>query len=65
MFGELLAFGPAFASPSLAEFQESCGRYAAPLDALAAAAAEKLRREEKLIIPMASLLAALLFIILV
>ena len=63
--GFLRSFGPVFASPSVAVFRESCGRYVSELQAYAEAALEKQRRAEKLGIPLSAMLAALLFVILV
>ena len=62
---QLLAFSEVFSSPSVAVFRSACGQYAASFGALAEAAEEKRARREKLVLPLAALGAALLFVILI
>ena len=61
----LNAFETAFTLPSMAAFTEECRGYETRFSALAERAREKRRREEKLSVTLASLLAALVFILLI
>ena len=63
--GLLLSFGAAFAGASRREFEAVCAAYARQCGELREAAAQKLRKDEKLWLSLPSLLAALLFIILI
>ncbi len=60
----LSAFGNVFSAPSLPVFTEHCRQYAETFGTLYAEAKEKRKREEKLGVTAAALLAALLFILL-
>ena len=61
----LTSFEAAFTLPSMAAFTEECRGYETRFSALAERAREKRRREEKLSVTLASLLAALVFILLI
>ena len=57
--------GGMFALESMAAFESTCKGYEAQFTALYKDAAEKLKREERLYVTLSSLLAALLFLILI
>ncbi len=61
----LSSFASAFALPSMAAFTEECNGYAARFSDFAERACEKRRREEKLTVTFTSLLAVLVFILLI
>ncbi len=61
----LSSFENAFTLPSMAAFTEECRGYEARYAALADLAHEKRRREERLCVTMTSLLAMLMFILLI